>query len=123
LASAVDIYNHQSDLSNEELKCQDFVLDTLLLDTQLFTIVRGQDNQCVKESSLIYMKVNGAKEERRVRGEQGPRIPVLQATFSIIAAPELPAVSLSNDNQEARPREPDRHRLREAGRRRDNSTW
>ena len=52
-----DIYTHSNALADEHLKSADVELEQVLLDTQLFTILRCNDKQCLKESTVVYMKV------------------------------------------------------------------
>ena len=52
-----DVYNHSNGLEDDQLKSPDCELESVLLDTQLFTILRCNDKQCLKESTVLYMKV------------------------------------------------------------------
>lgn len=52
-----DIYTHSNGLADDYLRSADVELEQVLLDTQLFTILRCNDKQCLKESTVVYMKV------------------------------------------------------------------
>lgn len=50
-------YNHICGLDVTRLKSEDCELESIILDTQLFSVIRVVDKQCLKESSVIYLKV------------------------------------------------------------------
>lgn len=67
-----DIYTHSNPLAEDHLKSPDVELEQVLLDTQLFTILRCTDKQCLKESSVVYMKVTQSKSDRQLLSQQEP---------------------------------------------------
>lgn len=50
-------YNHTNGLATQQLKSADCELENVVLDTQLFTLLRSVDHQCLKDSMVIYLKV------------------------------------------------------------------
>lgn len=59
-------YNHTSGLSVAHLKSADCDLDSMVLDTQLFTLLRSTDHQCLKDSMVMYLKVGYSDKDRKL---------------------------------------------------------
>ena len=84
-----DKYNHTNGLEESHLKSEDCELESVLLDTQLFTLLRCVDNQCLKESTVLYMKVIRRSPGGQLLPQQEPCHGFLQTALPHQPAPEL----------------------------------